>query len=58
MEDDKYLYKPIIERRSLTFSPKNATMTFNKHTLELFGFKEGKQYVKFERGKITITESI
>jgi len=50
--------KPITERRSITYGATNAVLTFNKKILDLYGFGEGKYYVTFEKGKITITESI
>lgn len=50
--------KPITERRSITYGATNAVLTLNKKILDIYGFKEGKHYVTFEKGKITITESI
>lgn len=48
----------IIERRTLTVTPVNAIMSFNKKKLKEFGIEAGEYNVVYEKGKITIVKEL
>lgn len=48
----------IIERRTLTITPVNALMSFNKKSLLINGLEAGEYNVVYEEGKITIVKEL
>ena len=48
----------IIERRTLTITPVNALMSFNKKSLLISGIEAGEYNVVYEEGKITIVKEL
>ena len=47
-----------IELRTLTITPVNAVMSFNKKKLKEFGIEAGEYNVVYEEGKITIVKEL
>lgn len=48
----------VIERRTLTITPVNAVMSFNKKKLAEIGFEAGEYYVSYDEGKVTIVKKL
>ena len=48
----------IIELRTLTITPVNAIMSFNKKKLKEFGLEAGEYNVVYEKGKVTIVKEL